>query len=208
MRCAASLTTEKGLAGSHDPDFKSAGQLSSILLICDDKGTRDCAIDRPALDLQEGGLDTVDANRALGFPDDCREYTSVHNILRDLGVKSVRLMVRTIQLAVTVWVALGQVTQLKYPSCPCATASSSTLGFHALAFCLQTNNPRKVNVLMALGVNVTGRLPCIVKAQEFNEGYMATKAARMDHELTGVEVGDFCYWNHVRSVCYPLFCTT
>ena len=47
-----------------------------------------------ALDLQEGGLDTVDANRALGFPDDCREYTSVHNILRDLGIKSIRLMVR------------------------------------------------------------------------------------------------------------------
>lgn len=44
---------------------------------------------------QESGLDTVDANRALGFPDDCREYTSVHNILREMGVKSIRLMVRT-----------------------------------------------------------------------------------------------------------------
>jgi GTP cyclohydrolase II len=36
----------------------------------------------------------VDANRALGYPDDCREYTSVHNILKELGVKSIRLMVR------------------------------------------------------------------------------------------------------------------
>jgi GTP cyclohydrolase II len=44
--------------------------------------------------LQEQGLDTVDANRALGLPDDCREYTSVRNILRDLAVRSVRLMVR------------------------------------------------------------------------------------------------------------------
>lgn len=43
---------------------------------------------------QEQGLDTVDANRALGLPDDCREYTSVRNILRDLGVRSVQLMVR------------------------------------------------------------------------------------------------------------------
>lgn len=42
--------------------------------------------------LQEKGLDTVDANRALGLPDDCREYTSVRNILLDLGVKSIRLM--------------------------------------------------------------------------------------------------------------------
>jgi hypothetical protein len=43
---------------------------------------------------QEQGLDTVDANRALGLPDDCREYTSVRNILRDLAVRSVQLMVR------------------------------------------------------------------------------------------------------------------
>jgi GTP cyclohydrolase II len=46
-----------------------------------------------SLMLQEQGLDTVDANRALGLPDDCREYTSVRNILRDLNVKSVALMV-------------------------------------------------------------------------------------------------------------------
>lgn len=26
--------------------------------------------------LQEKGLDTVDANRALGLPDDCREYSA------------------------------------------------------------------------------------------------------------------------------------
>lgn len=44
---------------------------------------------------QETGLDTVDANRALGLPDDCREYTSVTNILADLGVKSIMLMVRS-----------------------------------------------------------------------------------------------------------------
>lgn len=42
--------------------------------------------------LQEKGLDTVDANRALGLPDDCREYTSVRNILQDLGVESIKLM--------------------------------------------------------------------------------------------------------------------
>lgn len=44
--------------------------------------------------LQEEGLDTVDANRALGLPDDCREYSSVRNILTDLGIRSIRLMVR------------------------------------------------------------------------------------------------------------------
>jgi GTP cyclohydrolase II len=45
-----------------------------------------------AYKLQEQGLDTVDANRALGLPDDSREYSSVRNILKELGVKSVRLM--------------------------------------------------------------------------------------------------------------------
>ena len=43
---------------------------------------------------QEEGLDTVDANRALGLPDDCREYSSVRNILADLRIRSIRLMVR------------------------------------------------------------------------------------------------------------------
>jgi GTP cyclohydrolase II len=43
---------------------------------------------------EKEGLDTVDANRALGLPDDCREYTAVVNILRDLDVRSVKLMAR------------------------------------------------------------------------------------------------------------------
>ncbi len=40
----------------------------------------------------EEGLDTVDANRALGLPDDTREYTAVANILEDMNIKSIRLM--------------------------------------------------------------------------------------------------------------------
>jgi len=28
----------------------------------------------------------VDANRALGLPDDCREYSAVAHILQDLGI--------------------------------------------------------------------------------------------------------------------------
>lgn len=43
--------------------------------------------------LQEvDGLDTVDANRALGLPDDCREYSAVRNILNHLGVESIALL--------------------------------------------------------------------------------------------------------------------
>ena len=45
-----------------------------------------------AYKLQESGHDTVDANRLLGFPDDCREYKMAAFILKDLKVKSINLM--------------------------------------------------------------------------------------------------------------------
>lgn len=41
---------------------------------------------------QEHGLDTVDANIALGFRDDEREYSFAVSMLRTLGVRSVDLM--------------------------------------------------------------------------------------------------------------------
>ncbi|GFR48666.1 hypothetical protein Agub_g10621 [Astrephomene gubernaculifera] len=91
-----------------------------------------------AYSLQEQGLDTVDANRALGLPDDCREYTSVRNMLAELGVRSVRLI---------------------------------------------TNNPRKINVLTSLGIRVTGRIPCLVAAGAYNQGYLEAKRDRMAHML-------------------------
>ncbi len=45
-----------------------------------------------AYELQENGFDTVDANRKLGFPDDMRDYKVAAEILKKLGVNSVRLM--------------------------------------------------------------------------------------------------------------------
>ena len=42
--------------------------------------------------LQAGGLDTVDANRALGFEDDLRRYHVASRILEDLKVQSVALL--------------------------------------------------------------------------------------------------------------------
>jgi 3,4-dihydroxy 2-butanone 4-phosphate synthase/GTP cyclohydrolase II len=42
--------------------------------------------------LQEEGLDTLDANLALGLPADARSYTAATAILEDLGVSSVRLL--------------------------------------------------------------------------------------------------------------------
>ncbi|MBF4569908.1 GTP cyclohydrolase II [Plantibacter sp. VKM Ac-2880] len=42
--------------------------------------------------LQEDGLDTLDANLALGLPADARDYTAASAILTDLGITSVRLL--------------------------------------------------------------------------------------------------------------------
>lgn len=45
-----------------------------------------------AYSLQERGLDTVDANLALGLPADARDYAAAAGILADLGVSRLRLM--------------------------------------------------------------------------------------------------------------------
>ncbi len=45
-----------------------------------------------AYELQDGGLDTVEANTALGLPVDARRYDVAAAILADLGVASVQLI--------------------------------------------------------------------------------------------------------------------
>lgn len=42
--------------------------------------------------LQEGGVDTVDANRILGLPDDGRDFDCASRILHDLNIISVKLL--------------------------------------------------------------------------------------------------------------------
>ena len=86
--------------------------------------------------LQERGLDTVDANVALGFRDDERDYEVAAHMLASLNVASIRLL---------------------------------------------TNNPRKIQELEKLGTNVTGRIPHVIPATEWDRFYLETKARRSGH---------------------------
>ena len=45
-----------------------------------------------AYELQDAGIDTVEANHALGFKADCRDFGLPAAILHDLGIKQVRLL--------------------------------------------------------------------------------------------------------------------
>lgn len=45
-----------------------------------------------AYQLQESGIDTLDANLQLGLPADARDYTAAAEIFADLGLRSVRLL--------------------------------------------------------------------------------------------------------------------
>ena len=88
--------------------------------------------------LQDRGLDTVDANLALGFRDDERDYEVAAHMLASLNIGSVRLM---------------------------------------------TNNPRKIQELSKLGTTVSGRIPHVIPATEWNRFYLETKASRSGHQI-------------------------
>jgi len=89
-----------------------------------------------AYTLQDGGMDTVEANLALGFLDDERDYAVAAHMLKSLTVRSVRLM---------------------------------------------TNNPDKIAQLRSHGIEVAGRIPHVIPANEHNRFYLQTKADRSGH---------------------------
>lgn len=103
------------------------------------------------------GLDTVDANRALGLPDDAREYRAVADILGSLGLRGAGAR------------AAGAAGGAAPPAPP---------------IYLLSNNPRKAEALGALGVPLAGRVPCLVApVSALAEGYLRVKAERMAHDI-------------------------
>jgi GTP cyclohydrolase II len=92
--------------------------------------------------LQDEGLDTVQANLALGFEDDERRYDVAADILAELGIESVQIL---------------------------------------------TNNPNKIAGLGRFGIEVTGRIPLQVATRPENAFYLATKAEKSGHMLSGIQ---------------------
>src|SRR5947207_3445022 len=64
-----------------------------VLLYLDHEGRGIGLFDKVrAYGLQDGGLDTVDANVELGLPIDARDYSAAASVLQELGIRSLRLM--------------------------------------------------------------------------------------------------------------------
>ncbi len=90
----------------------------------------------------EMGLDTVEANKAIGEAADSRDYLPAAEILKSLGVKSVRLL---------------------------------------------TNNPLKISDLKEHGVQISQRIPLVIKPNEHNRKYLATKRKKLHHLIPVVK---------------------
>lgn len=92
--------------------------------------------------LQEEGYDTIEANCLLDLPPDARSYEAAAFILRDLGVRSIRLI---------------------------------------------SNNPGKIEALISLGIEISGRIPVVIPANEHSSYYLQTKFTKMGHQLGEIE---------------------
>lgn len=86
LRCDCRLQLELAL--------RSIGEAGAGILLYEQQEGRGIGLmaKLKAYELQDQGLDTVEANVKLGFAADCREYELPAEVLKQLGVRQVRLI--------------------------------------------------------------------------------------------------------------------
>ena len=89
-----------------------------------------------AYNLQDKGLDTVEANHQLGFKEDERNYEIVSEMITFLAIKKIDLM---------------------------------------------TNNPKKIEALKSMNIEVNQRIPLSSDTNKYNEKYISTKIKKLGH---------------------------
>lgn len=48
---------------------------------------------------------------------------------------------------------------------------------------LMTNNPRKISKLRKFGIQISGRIPVVMDANQYSDNYIKVKEARMGHMM-------------------------
>jgi 3,4-dihydroxy 2-butanone 4-phosphate synthase/GTP cyclohydrolase II len=122
-----------------------------------------------AYNLQDKGRDTVQANEDLGLPVDSREYGIGAQILRDVGVRSLRLMTNN---PAKYSVRRGRLLTRQARSRCRGSASRAPDG--ALT-------PLFSQGLRGHGLTVVGRVPLLTPINPENRRYIETKREKMGH---------------------------
>jgi len=131
-RCDCGFQLEKAMQNIADNGF-------GVLLYLRQEGRGIGLLNKiRAYNLQDSGMDTVEANEHLGFDADLRSYDICKLMLDTLNVRRVELM---------------------------------------------TNNPKKLQALEALGIEVVARKPIDHGITEDNKHYIKTKTEKLGHEF-------------------------